>query len=72
MAVLGNVSVVFPQEYTIVTSVIGTRSDMMETLKIAAMGKVKVKSMSFRLSNASKILERLKRGEIVGRAILVP
>jgi alcohol dehydrogenase, propanol-preferring len=72
MAVLGNVSIVFPQEYTIVTSVIGTRSDMIETLKIAARGKVKVRSMSFPLSDASSILEMLKRGEIVGRAILVP
>ena len=72
MAVLGNVSVVFPQEYTIQTSVIGTRSDMLETLKIASAGKVKVISKSYPLSEASTILERLKRGEITGRAILVP
>jgi len=72
MAVLGNVSVVFPEEYTVMTSVIGTRSDMLETLKIASMGKVKVKSKSFPLSDASAILGRLKKGEIAGRAVLVP
>lgn len=72
MAVLGNVSVVFPQEYTIMTSVIGTRSDMIETLKIAGAGKVKVKSRSFPLSEAMTILTKLKRGEVLGRAVLVP
>jgi alcohol dehydrogenase, propanol-preferring len=72
MAVLGNVSVVFPQEYTIQTSVIGTRSDMLETLKIATAGKVKVVAKSYPLSEAIPILERLKKGEITGRAILVP
>ncbi len=72
MAVLGKISVVFPEEYSVVTSVIGTRSDMLETLKLAAMGKVKVKAKSFPLSEASLILERLKRGEIAGRAVLVP
>ena len=54
------------------TSVIGTRSDMLETLKIAAMGKVKVKSKSFPLSDASAVLGKLKRGEVTGRAVLVP
>lgn len=72
MAVLGNVSVVFPQEYTIQTSVIGTRSDMLETLKFASAGKVKVISKSYPLSEASAILEKLKRGEITGRAVLAP
>lgn len=72
MAVLGNVSVVFPHEYTIVTSVIGTRSDMLETLKIAERGKIRVKTKSFPLSEASAILQDLKRGQITGRAVLVP
>jgi propanol-preferring alcohol dehydrogenase len=72
MAVLGNVSVVFPEEYTVMTSVIGTRIDMLETLKIAASGKVRVKSKSFPLSDASAILGKLKKGEITGRAVLVP
>jgi len=72
MAVLGSASIVFPEEYSVVTSAIGTRSDMMETLKIAAMGKVRVKSKSFPLSDATEILGRLKRGEITGRAVLVP
>jgi len=72
MAVLGDVPIVFPHEYTVTTSVIGTRSDMIETLKIAAAGKIKVRTKSFPLSDASAILERLKRGEITGRAVLVP
>jgi alcohol dehydrogenase, propanol-preferring len=72
MAVMGNVPIVFPEEYTVMTSVIGTRHDMLETLKIATLGKIKVKTKSFPLSDASAILEALKRGEITGRAVLVP
>lgn len=72
MAVLGDVPIIFPYEYTVASSVIGTRSDMLETLKIASAGKIKVKSKSFPLSDATLILERLKRGEITGRAVLVP
>ena len=72
MAVLGNALVLFPRDYTVMTSVIGARSDMLETLKIAAMGKVRVKSKSFPLSDASAVLGKLKRGEVTGRAVLVP
>ena len=72
MAVLGNVSVVFPLEYSVITSSIGTRSDVLETLKIAAAGKVKVKSESYPLSDANTILGKLKRGEVAGRAVLIP
>ena len=72
MAVLGNASVVFPMEYTVMTSSIGTRSDVMETLKIAATGRVRVKSERFPLSDATAVLARLKKGEIAGRAVLVP
>lgn len=72
MAVLGSASIVFPQEYTVATSVIGTRSDMLETLKIASAGKIRVMSKSFPLSDATSILERLKKGEITGRAVIAP
>ena len=72
MSVLGNVMVTFPEEHQIVGSVIGSRQDMNETLKIASRGKVKVDWTSYKLSEAEDVLLKLKQGKIVGRAVLVP
>ena len=72
MSVLGNVMVTFPEEHQIVGSVIGSRQDMNETLKIASRGKVKVDWTSYKLSEAEEVLLKLKQGKIVGRAVLVP
>ncbi len=72
MGVLGNVSISFPEERSIIGSVIGTRLDMNETLKLASMGRVRVDFNVYRLSEAEDVLIKLKQGKIVGRAILVP
>jgi propanol-preferring alcohol dehydrogenase len=72
MGVCGNVPVQFPEEYSIVGSVIGTRQEMNDVLKIASMGKVRVDWNVYRLSDAEDVLVKLKQGKIVGRAILVP
>jgi len=71
-AVFGNIFVNFDQEYTVVSSVIGTRIDMLDALKFASERKVKVKWQAFKLEEANDVLLRLKKGEIVGRAVLVP
>lgn len=72
MGVLGQTQIVFPEEYSVVGSVIGTRYDVNQTLKIASMGKVKVDWTPYKLSEAEDVLLKLKQGKIVGRAILVP
>ncbi|MGQ9781872.1 MAG: alcohol dehydrogenase catalytic domain-containing protein [Nitrososphaeria archaeon] len=72
MAVLGSTKILFPQEYSVVSSVIGSRHDMNETLKIASMGKVRVRYTRYGLSEVDEVFKRLKRGQIVGRAVLVP
>ncbi len=72
MSVLGTTLVTFPEEHNIAGSVIGTRQDMDETLRIASMGKVKVDWVSYPLSEAEDVLLKLKQGRIVGRAVLVP
>ena len=59
-------------EYTIKTSIIGTRIDMLRTLNLASEGKVKVRWQAFKLSEANNVLLKLKRGEILGKAVLVP
>jgi alcohol dehydrogenase, propanol-preferring len=72
MGVLGDTRIIFPEEYSIMGSVIGTRHDMMEVLNIAARGKLKVDCACYQLSEAEDVLMKLKQGKIVGRAILVP
>jgi len=72
MGVLGDVRIIFPYEYSVISSVIGSRQDMRETLKLASMGKVKVRWAPYKLSEAGDILLRLKQGQIVGRAVLTP
>ncbi len=70
MGVCGDAPINFPDEYSVVGSVIGTRQDMIETLKIASKGKVKVDWTTYKLSEAEDVLVKLKQGKIVGRAIL--
>ncbi len=72
MGVLGDIRIIFPEEYSVISSVIGSRQDMKETLNIASMGKIKVKWAPYKLSEASDILLKLKQGQIIGRAVLVP
>jgi propanol-preferring alcohol dehydrogenase len=72
MGVCGDAPINFPDEYSGVGSVIGTRQDMIETLKIASKGKVKVDWATYKLSEAEDVLVKLKQGKIVGRAILTP
>jgi propanol-preferring alcohol dehydrogenase len=70
MAVLGNIRIIFPEEYSVISSVIGSRQDMKETLKIASMGKVKVEYKTYNLNKANDVLLQLKNGKLVGRAVL--
>jgi propanol-preferring alcohol dehydrogenase len=72
MGVLGDTHIVFPEEYSVMGSVIGTRHDMEQVLKIAARGKLKVDCACYKLSEAEDVLKMLKQGKIVGRAVLVP
>jgi alcohol dehydrogenase, propanol-preferring len=72
MGVLGDTKIIFPEEYSILSSVIGTRYDMEETLKIASRGKLKVDCECYKLSEAEDVLMKLKQGKVVGRAVLVP
>ncbi len=72
MGVCGTASILFPEEYSILGSVIGTRDDMNEVLALASRGKLKVDWKTYKLSEAYDVLVKLKEGKIVGRAVLVP
>jgi alcohol dehydrogenase, propanol-preferring len=50
----------------------GTRRDLQEVVRLAQKGDIEVHVERFGLTDASQALEKLERGEISGRAVLVP
>jgi len=72
MGVCGEAPILLPEEHTIIESVIGTRQEMNEVLRVASLGWVHVDWARYSLSEAQDVLIKLKQGKIVGRAILVP
>lgn len=72
LAVVGNPFINAFEEYTVLGTEVGTRYDMNQVLKLAEKGKIKVKSKSYSMSEVNEILLKLKKGEIAGRAVLVP
>jgi len=72
LAVVGSPFINAFEEYTVLGTEVGTRHDMNQVLKLAEKGKVKVKSKSYNMSEVNEVLLKLKKGEIAGRAVLVP
>lgn len=60
----------FVEEKKVVGSVIGSRQDMIDVLRIATAGKIKTIYEEFKLENANEVLKMLKTGEVRARAIL--
>jgi alcohol dehydrogenase, propanol-preferring len=73
LAVLGNVTD-FPtfEEKIIKGSVIGTRKDMADLVKLASNSDLKVVIETHKLAEANEVLARLKKSQIEARAVLVP
>jgi propanol-preferring alcohol dehydrogenase len=60
----------FVDEKVIKGSVIGSRQDMREVLKLTAEGSIEVVCEDFPLDQANEVLERLKHSRIEARAVL--
>ena len=73
LGVLGNVFD-FPtfEEKIIKGSVIGTRNDMADLVKLASNSDLKVVIETHKLAEANEVLARLKKSQIEARAVLVP
>lgn len=73
LGVTGDITnLMFFFEKTIKGTAIGTRLDMREVLEIASSGKIKISTETHPLNKAPEVLAKLKRGEIEGRAVLLP
>jgi len=73
LGVLGNVAN-FPtfEEKIVKGSVIGTRKDMADLVKLASSSSLKVVIETHRLAEANDVLARLKKSQVEARAVLVP
>ena len=56
----------------IIGSHVGTIRELMELINLAQRGVIKPVVSTYRLEDAKVVLEKLNKGEIVGRAILTP
>jgi propanol-preferring alcohol dehydrogenase len=59
------------REVRIHATAVGTRQDLREVLAMAAAGKIRCQIATHPLADANALLNRLRRGEISGRAVLV-
>jgi len=50
----------------------GTHEDLREIVSLMKRGKIKAESTLYHLSDALKVIDKLAKGEIIGRAVLVP
>jgi propanol-preferring alcohol dehydrogenase len=57
-------------EISIRASAVGTRQDLREVLALAASGKLRCATTTHPLEEVNSVLDRLRRGEISGRAVL--
>jgi propanol-preferring alcohol dehydrogenase len=72
MAVNGDIPFRFDGEVTVTSSIVGTKTDIREVVRLASAGKVKVRATPYPLSEGLDVLKNLKNGNTVGRAVLIP
>lgn len=60
------------KEVRIQASAVGTRQDLREVLAMAAAGKVRCHVIAHPLSQASEVLDLLRKGQVSGRIVLTP
>jgi alcohol dehydrogenase, propanol-preferring len=72
---LGTLPVSFfalPYGAEVATSYWGTITELMELVSLARAGKIRMDVETFSLAAAPEVYEKLRRGEIRGRAVIVP
>ena len=59
-------------EYRIIASAVGTREEMRELLALAAAGKVRCEVEACKLEQINEVFQKMQRGQLLGRAVVVP
>jgi D-arabinose 1-dehydrogenase-like Zn-dependent alcohol dehydrogenase len=60
------------REWNVIGNLVGTYNDLAELMELNRQGKVHITAQRFPLQDVAEVLHRLERGEIEGRAVLVP
>ena len=72
----GTISIASPalvvNEHAVVGNLVGTWIDLWELLQLHAAGRVTLKTETHPLDSVNEVLEKLRDGEVTGRAVLVP
>jgi NAD+-dependent secondary alcohol dehydrogenase Adh1 len=59
-------------EATVLGNLVGTWVDLWEVLQLHAAGRLVLKTETHPLDSVNEVLEKLRQGEVTGRAVLVP
>lgn len=59
-------------EFTVEGSLVGNYIELQDLVELARQGKIKVITNRFKLDQVNEALDKLKTGEIIGRAVLTP
>jgi D-arabinose 1-dehydrogenase-like Zn-dependent alcohol dehydrogenase len=59
-------------EQTVSGNLVGTWVDLWELLQLHTAGKVELRTEMHPLSAVNDVLEKLRAGEVTGRAVLIP
>jgi NAD+-dependent secondary alcohol dehydrogenase Adh1 len=72
----GTISIPSPalvvNEHAVVGNLVGTWIDLWELLQLHAAGRVTLKTETHSLDSVNDVLQKLRDGEVTGRAVLVP
>jgi NAD+-dependent secondary alcohol dehydrogenase Adh1 len=60
------------EEKSVVANLVGSWTDLHELIQLHAQGRVKLKVETHPLDAINEVLEKLRSGGILGRAVLVP
>ena len=59
-------------EQSVVGNLVGTWVDLWELLQLHAAGRIVLKTETHPLDSVNDVLDKLREGEVTGRAVLVP
>ena len=72
----GTISIPSPalvvNEHAVVGNLVGTWIDLWELLQLHAAGRIVLKTEVHPLDAVNEVLDKLRKGEVTGRAVLVP
>jgi propanol-preferring alcohol dehydrogenase len=61
-----------PYELSVATTYWGSRPELIEVIELARAGKIRAQVQHFTLDEAPTVYERMRAGDVSGRAVVIP